>query len=48
MLQPEDIAETILHLAALPDRAAVELVTIRPTVLRDLSQDRPGPVRGDP
>src|SRR5207302_8274676 len=35
MLQPEDIAETILHVAALPDRAAVELVTIRPTVLRD-------------
>jgi NADP-dependent 3-hydroxy acid dehydrogenase YdfG len=42
MLQPEDIAETILHVAALPDRANVELVTIRPTVLRDLSLDRPG------
>jgi NADP-dependent 3-hydroxy acid dehydrogenase YdfG len=41
MLQPEDIAETILHVAALPDRAAVELVTIRPTVLRDLNRDRP-------
>jgi NADP-dependent 3-hydroxy acid dehydrogenase YdfG len=42
MLQPEDIAETILHVAALPARAAVELVSIRPTVLRDLTRDRPG------
>ena len=42
MLQPEDIAETILLVAALPARAAVELVSIRPTVLRDVTRDRPG------
>jgi NADP-dependent 3-hydroxy acid dehydrogenase YdfG len=42
MLQPEDIAETILHVAALPARAAVELVSIRPTVLRDVTRDRSG------
>jgi NADP-dependent 3-hydroxy acid dehydrogenase YdfG len=42
MLQPEDIAETILHVVSLPMRAAIELVTIRPTVLRDLSLDRAG------
>lgn len=42
MLQPEDIAETILHVAALPARAAVELISIRPTVLRDVTRDRAG------
>jgi NADP-dependent 3-hydroxy acid dehydrogenase YdfG len=42
MLQPDDIAETILHVASLPMRAAIELVVIRPTVLRDLSLDRAG------
>ena len=35
MLQPEDLAETLLHVAALPQRATVELLTIYPTVQRD-------------
>ena len=39
MLQPEDMAEVILTVAALPPRAAVELVLIRPTVLRDYSRE---------
>ena len=37
MLQPEDLAETIVAVAGLPQRAAVELVLITPTVLRDTS-----------
>jgi NADP-dependent 3-hydroxy acid dehydrogenase YdfG len=40
MLQPEDVAEAVLLIAALPPRAAIELVLIRPTVLRDVSEDR--------
>jgi NAD(P)-dependent dehydrogenase (short-subunit alcohol dehydrogenase family) len=34
MLQPEDLAQTILLVAGLPQRATVELVTILPTVRR--------------
>ena len=40
MLQPEDVAEAILLVAALPQRAAIELILIRPTVLRDVTEDR--------
>ena len=35
MLQPGDVAQTLLFVATLPQRAAIELVTLRPTVLRD-------------
>lgn len=35
MLQPEDLAEILLMVAALPARAAVELLTVTPTVRRD-------------
>lgn len=35
MLQPEDVAGTIVHVATLPQRALIELVTILPTVQRD-------------
>lgn len=35
MLQPEDLAETILFVATLPERANVELLTIYPTEQRD-------------
>jgi NADP-dependent 3-hydroxy acid dehydrogenase YdfG len=35
MLQPEDLAATILFVATLPQRATVELVTINPTEQRD-------------
>ena len=35
MLQPEDLAETILFVATLPQRANVELLTIYPTEQRD-------------
>lgn len=35
MLQPEDLASTLLFLAALPQRVAVELLTMTPTVQRD-------------
>ena len=35
MLQPEDLAATLLHVAALPHRATIELLTIYPTVQRD-------------
>jgi NAD(P)-dependent dehydrogenase (short-subunit alcohol dehydrogenase family) len=34
MLQPEDLAETVLLVASLPKRAAVELVLVRPTSVR--------------
>jgi NAD(P)-dependent dehydrogenase (short-subunit alcohol dehydrogenase family) len=40
MLQPEDVAEAALLVAALPPRAAVELILIRPTILRDVNEDR--------
>jgi NAD(P)-dependent dehydrogenase (short-subunit alcohol dehydrogenase family) len=39
MLQPEDLAATFLHVAALPQRATIELLTIYPTVQRDLSAE---------
>ena len=42
MLQPEDVADAILLVVSLPPRATVDLVTIRPTVLRDFSRDRAG------
>jgi NADP-dependent 3-hydroxy acid dehydrogenase YdfG len=35
MLQPEDVAETVLFVATLPQRATVELLTVYPTVQRD-------------
>jgi NAD(P)-dependent dehydrogenase (short-subunit alcohol dehydrogenase family) len=41
MLQPEDLAQTILLVANLPQRAAIELVLIRPTTLRDVGDDTP-------
>jgi NADP-dependent 3-hydroxy acid dehydrogenase YdfG len=34
MLQPEDLAETLLLVASLPQRATVGLLTIYPTVPR--------------
>ncbi len=39
MLQPEDLAATILFVAALPQRATVELLTIQPTVQRDVTAE---------
>ncbi len=39
MLQPEDVAATILHVAGLPQRAMIELVTIFPTTQRDNSAE---------
>ena len=39
MLQPEDLAETLLLVAALPPRATIELLTIYPTVQRDWSSE---------
>jgi hypothetical protein len=34
------VAEAILLVAALPQRAAIDQILIRPTVLRDVSEDR--------
>lgn len=39
MLQPEDVAATILHVVSLPQRATIDLITIRPTVQRDTSAE---------
>jgi NADP-dependent 3-hydroxy acid dehydrogenase YdfG len=39
MLQPEDLAATLLFLATLPQRATVELVTMFPTTQRDWSEE---------
>jgi NADP-dependent 3-hydroxy acid dehydrogenase YdfG len=39
MLQPEDVAATILHVAGLPPRAMIELVTMFPTAQRDTSAE---------
>ena len=39
MLQPEDLAQTLLFVATLPPRATVELLTIFPTEQRDLSTE---------
>ena len=46
MLQSEDVADVIVTVALLPARAAVELVLMRPTILRDLSEDQRRGVRG--
>lgn len=40
MMQPEDVAETVLLVAAMPHRTAIEEVLMRPTVLRDVTEDR--------
>jgi NADP-dependent 3-hydroxy acid dehydrogenase YdfG len=40
MLQPEDVAAAVLLVASLPQRAAIEEILIRPTVLRDVGEDR--------
>lgn len=40
MLQPEDVAEAALLVAALPARAAVEQILITPTILRDTGEER--------
>ncbi len=39
MLQPEDLAQTFLLIATLPQRATIELLTIYPTVQRDWSAE---------
>ena len=46
MLQSEDVAEVILMVALLPGRAAVELVLMRPTILRDVNEERRRAERG--
>lgn len=46
MLQSEDVADAVLLVAALPQRAAIDLILIRPTVLRDVSEDRRRAVSG--
>src|SRR5262249_14864017 len=40
MLQPEDVAAAVLLVAALPHRATIDELLIRPTVLRDVTEDR--------
>ncbi len=40
MLQPEDVAAAVLLVAALPQRATIDELLIRPTVLRDVTLDR--------
>jgi NADP-dependent 3-hydroxy acid dehydrogenase YdfG len=35
MLQPEDVADAVVFVAALPQRANVELLTMYPTEQRD-------------
>lgn len=39
MLQPEDLAQTLLFVASLPQRATIELLTTFPTVQRDTSSE---------
>lgn len=39
MLQPEDLAQILLLVASLPQRAAVELLTVTPTVRRDWTSE---------
>jgi NADP-dependent 3-hydroxy acid dehydrogenase YdfG len=41
MLQPEDVASTIVHVVTLPPRATIELIAIRPTLVRDTSAETP-------
>ena len=40
MLQPEDVAAAALLVASLPHRATIDEILIRPTVLRDVGEDR--------
>lgn len=40
MLQPEDVAEAALLVAALPARATIEQILITPTILRDTTEER--------
>ena len=40
MLQPEDVAAAVLLVAALPHRATIDELLIRPTILRDVTEDR--------
>lgn len=40
MLQPDDVAAAALLVAALPHRATIDEILIRPTVLRDVAEDR--------
>jgi len=40
MLRPEDVAQAALLVAALPQRACIDEILIRPTVLRDVMEDR--------
>jgi len=40
MLQPEDVAAAALLIAALPQRATIDELLIRPTVMRDTSEER--------
>ena len=40
MLQPEDVAAAVLLVAALPQRATIDELLIRPTLLRDVTEDR--------
>ncbi len=46
MLQPEDVAEAVLLVAALPQRALIEEIVIRPTVQRstagEVKYQKPG------
>jgi NAD(P)-dependent dehydrogenase (short-subunit alcohol dehydrogenase family) len=41
MLQPEDVARSIVFVASLPPRATVELLSIYPTVHRDMTDELP-------
>ena len=41
MLQPEDVASSIVFVATLPPRATVELLSIYPTVHRDMTDELP-------
>jgi NAD(P)-dependent dehydrogenase (short-subunit alcohol dehydrogenase family) len=41
MLQPEDVAASIVFVATLPPRATVELLSIYPTVHRDMTDELP-------
>jgi NAD(P)-dependent dehydrogenase (short-subunit alcohol dehydrogenase family) len=40
MMQPEDCAAVALLIAAMPQRTAIEQVLMRPTILRDVTEDR--------
>jgi NAD(P)-dependent dehydrogenase (short-subunit alcohol dehydrogenase family) len=45
MLQPDDVAAAALLVATLPDRATVELIVLRPTLLRDTTAEVRAPER---